>query len=583
MSANTEPRLNASGSSTSVRHAALISGDTADPSEEGRMVIDHQGLVVERHADGAEGPKGRRPVPRPRWPGISATGRDIEIAKEHLRAQMLREGWGARPSEDFAGELERRLAEFLALPHPKLLGKYAELVQTSWCPDRAAIRDHIEVKAVRRLPELAQLEAALTDCSAGRPSKRRLPLAVFERLALGDCDPTIRSAVKDFCGSNRELDWAYWDTTQPGEIKPHLTDETCLRKTMKSMLERNDPELVWQLNASVLARIASRNKDFGRYLVVDATELEASLIQSGNLSEKHKQLLNRGTGADFGHHASRTSRPKSVRGWRLLILTDIITGLAISAILIPANASEFCHLPDLLDKAFRYCPWLRPEYLVGDSEFDRSTRLAFDLQSRYGITPVFDLRENLGSSWKWDSTQGVPQCSRHGEMHYHQADDLVPDSVPVRYDPDFEQAKSLYAGRIRWICRGCQSEGQKVRATTYIRDNARIYTALPRQGENHRVALRRALELRRNCAESFNAQIKLRGLHMRGTKKARWVTKRRHMEWLAYLSVASVTFRREAHEAGLYRDAAEEACGLSLVKTSLEVPANAVAAKDSTA
>jgi hypothetical protein len=567
--------------SAAIRRKVYLESDAADPTPESKLLINKRGELVEEYRSDLHRSNGeRRRLPLRRL-GFTATDRDRQKALAVIREQLRREGWDEGTGADvdlqrekFDREAGERLTDLETAWHPHLLRSYEKLQQVSVCPNRRHIRDHIELKAIRRLPEMQEAEKLLTRCDFGRPSNRKLARATFQRLALGDCVPEIRKAVKGFEGSNRELDWAYFDTADPEKIKPDLRDETALRRAMKSMLERNDPETCWDWNASVFDRLRKRHPDVGRYLAVDATAIEAHLEQSGDVSPEFAQLANRGTGARFGHHGSRNRRPKSWRGWKLLLLVDLKTGLVLVGHLIPANAPEYPYIPELLLKAFKLMPWLDPEYLVADSEMDRQTRLAFDLQSRFGITPAFDLRENVSKDFAWSETDGVPRCSKHGAMHLQQVELDPYRAVPLDDVEDFEDAKRAYGGRMRWLCKECRALGETVRADTWIRHNARIYTALPRQGDNWRAGMRQALMLRRNHAESVNSQIKLRGIGARNQFKARWVTKESHIQWLTYMAAIGPTLRREAHESGLYAKAAADAQQLQLVKKELSVPAN---------
>jgi hypothetical protein len=514
-----------------------------------------------------------------RRPGFRATARDLEKTRLLVEEQVRRD----RPDLDApaqALEASQRFEQLCQLPHPDLPRQYAKLMQSSWCPNRRDIRDHVEVKALRRLPEVQDLEETLAACAFGRPTQRRLAVATFLRLAAGDCRPEVRAAVKDFKGSNRELDWAYLDSTDVPEIQAHLRDETTIRRSLKGMLDRNSPELAIEANMSAINRIAARHQEPFTYLSIDATPIEAHLEQGADFGHEHARLMNRGTGARFGHHGGRNRRPKSWRGWKLLILSSTKLGLGLVAKLLPASEPEYPHTIELLERFFALAdPTLLPAgeiYLVGDSEYDRKTRLAFDLQSRYGVVPVFDLRATLGREWEWAANQGIPECVKHGPMKLLQAENFMPKAVALAYEEDFEVAKRESGARIRWRCESCQGEGVSVRANTWFRKNARLYTYLPRGGEDWRYALRLALMLRRNGIESINSQLKLRGVGGRSHFKAKWISRQPHMEWLCYLAMAAMSFRREAHESGLYAAAAAEAECLELVKEPLSVPKTAL-------
>lgn len=547
-----------------------LSPDPADPGDE----------TAESLGRGQVGAVDRRQSSVPiRRPGPTATSRDLEKTRLLVEEQVRRERPDLNPASQ-ATEAGRRFDDLCRLAHPDLPKQYARLMQSSWCPNRAQIRDHVEVKAVRQIPEVAELEEALAGCAFGRPSSRRLAVATLMRLALGDGRPEIRAAVKDFKGSDRELDWAYLDTVDVAEIQSHLRDETSIRRSVKGMLERNSSAVAIEANMAVVNQIAARHKDPFTYLAIDATPIEAHLEQVADFGPAHARLMNRGTGARFGHHGGRNRRPKSWRGWKLLILSSTKLGLGLVAKLIPASEPEYPHTIDLLERFFHLAdPALLPAgeiYLAGDSEYDRRTRLAFDLQSRYGVVPVFDLRATLGRDWEWAATSGVPHCVKHGPMKLLQSENFMPEAVPLAYEENFDEAKRLSKARTRWQCQACRQEGQVIRATTWFAKNARLYTQLPRGGDHSRYALRLALMSRRNGIESINSQLKHRGIGGRSHFKAKWVSRQVHMEWLCYLALAAMSFRRQAHETGLYARSAAEAESLALVKEPLAVPQTAL-------
>jgi len=554
-----------------------LSPDPADPSEPLDDLQDGRSGRARASARSAE-----HPVRTPRRPGRHASKRDIELVRAQLAEQVRRERPDLDPSERVK-LVEDRLEYLTSDFHPKVGREYAKLEQTSWCPDRRLIRDHVEVRAIRQLPEVRELEAILTPLDAGRPSTRRMPLATFERMAMGDCRPEIRAAVKEFTGSNAELDWAYVDTTDVAVVAEHLRDESSVRRTMKAMLERHDPNIAIELAMRLVNQLARQHPNPFKYLVIDATPIEGHLLQTGDVDKhganRHRKLMNRGTGAEFGYHGGRDRKAKRWRGWKLLTLGSITLGVGMIELLIPADEPEYPYVLAVLEQFFSLAdPELLPKdeiYLVGDSEYDRSTRLAFDLQSRMNVVPVFDLRETVGKGWEWAATDGVPHCAKHGAMKRIQGEKFVAESVPLAYQEDFEAAKKDYDAHVRWECVECKQAGVTIRANTWVRKNARIYTNLPRCGDDWRFALRLALMAKRNCIEGLFSQLKLRGVGGRNHFKPKWVSEVVHMQWLCYTANLAMVARRVAHETGVYADCVAEANSLRLTKQPLTVPAHA--------
>ena len=513
-----------------------------------------------------------------RRPGLTGTATDYDKLLVLLEEQVRREQ-DAWPEDVIREEAQRRFERFTAEPHPKFVDEYVRLMQVSFNPHRSLLRENVEVAACRRVPELAEIEQLLTSSTMGRPTDRSLPLAVFERAALSKIHPELGLHYGEFCGSNLELDWAYFDTPDMAVNRERMRELSVVRKTMKKMLERHQPGVLLDANLRVLRRIAERHvdeggfTDVGRYLVIDATEIRAQVEQTVPVNAEHQDMIVKGTGARFAFHGARNRKKKSWVGWKLLVIGDMVTGLPVIWKLLPGSDREFPHVPALLDELFRRAPWIDPEYLVGDSEYDSSTRLAFDLEARYGIHPVFPLRATLGANWDWASSRGVPQCAKHGAMKRVQAEDFQTAAVAIRNPRDFDEAKKANKARIRWECADCKKDGIRLTAATYLKHNARLYTFLPRGGDHRLYATRLALMRRRNMIEGIFSTLKRRGIGDRDHHKARWATREIHMHWLIGMALLGMTLRREVHETDLYDRCAQEAWDLELTKLQPVTPA----------
>lgn len=359
----------------------------------------------------ASDPRPERWIPSsPRFAGFTGTVADFDKAYVVFEEQVRREK-DAWTDEAIKSEATKRYREACELRHPKLTREYVKLMQVSWTPNRKDVRDSIEAAACRRVPEWQQLEELLSGCDRGRPSDRRLPVAVFSRSVLCGGVPEFRKNFDAFAGSNLELDWAFFGTPDMDTNTEHMREESCARRVMKRMLERNDPDETIRLNLQVIRRLWERHEDIGTYLVVDGTPISAYVEQTVPVNDEHRALITRDTGATLHHHGGGTGKRKRKHknwlGWRLLVIADLKSGLPLIWKLIPSGA-EYPHVVPMLEELMRMAPWLDPQYLVGDSEYDRSTRLAFDLMTRLGICPVFPLRERVGRHWDWHETRGVP-------------------------------------------------------------------------------------------------------------------------------------------------------------------------------
>jgi hypothetical protein len=219
----------------------------------------------------------------------------------------------------------------------------------------------------------------------------------------------------------------------------------------------------------------------------------------------------------------------------------------------------------LVDLLYRFWPECPAVWLVGDRGFDVES-LHRDLEERYGIHLVTPIRNAPDTSGGTDSI-GVPTCSCAGSpkaMAYKQAEYF--------WDADKRRAHGIAPGEWistkenkaghRWHCRDCGATA----ATRFWR-SPRFHGYLPHAGEHPtRIALRIALLLRRNAAESVFSQVKHRGVDLRGSDVPRWVSSDNQMAWLVAGCYLGLTLRRLAHETGLYRNAHDEAVDRGLVK-----------------
>jgi hypothetical protein len=552
-------------------------GGTADP------VLDDTDIEAElaETADPRPRRQRRREPPKirnPRRPGFTGTVRDYDGLRIIVEEQARREhpDW---PEEAVYREAEKRYQELCRIRHPKLPQEYLRLMQVSWCPERRYIRENIESYAMRKVPEAIELESILRQAQMGPSAatcERRLPVAVFLRSAWQNLHPEFRSNFKDFAGSNLELDWAFFDTADMSANAQHMRDETSTRRTMKAMLERHHPLMLQRLHLQVVQRIAERHDDVGSCLVVDATPIQAFVEQDIGVTQEHREHISRGTGATLHSHGDgspmRRRKRKHWVGWQLLVIADLKTGLPLVWELI--NGAEFKHVMRLMMRLFRLAPWIDPWVLVGDAEYDRSARLALDLQQRLGVLPCFPLRNNVSDRYHYARNAGVPRCPEHGVMKRVQDNDFIETAVNLGYERDYDAAKRSYNGRIRWRCEACKNKGIRRTANTWVRRNPRLYTYFPRKWTDHYLyATREALMLRRNSIEAIFSQLKRRGIGARDHYKARWVTRPIHMEWLVGTALFGLALRREVHETDNYERGAELAWHLGLTKVRPQLPA----------
>jgi len=491
---------------------------------------------------------------RRRSPGFTNRRHRRDMEKAVIRARLL----DSRPELD--GEaLEAAVDadyERLLPTDPKVTKCYEETTPVSACPDRRKLFDFVEAKAIRALPEMVDLEQRLRVSSYGRPTDRRLPVATFERNILEKGRPEIFAHCKDFGSANEPIAWAYDWPARDGSQR----DASNVYRTLHSTLLRVSPDICLQLNLQAFARLRAElgDPDIGRALLIDGTPIVAPREQraSDPAYPVEEQYLRRGlSGAEFTTHGGR----KTWRGYKLIYLVDIKTGLPLAFVLLSGTRPEWEGLEEMLLKIHehweRYVgePW-EPEYLVGDAHFDND-RVHRMLEERFAIHPVFPRGTPLGSDWKWHDNEGTPYCAKHGDMKLKQADDFVGHAKRRAIGLVPGEPADLSDARLRWSCPTCG-----IKAETRWHHNPRAYTYLPFKGEHiNRIAMRKALMLRRNMAESLNARLKGRGIGNGGMNVPRWVSTDQEMRWLCYGTSLAFTLQRLAHQIGAYDHACQEA------------------------
>ena len=452
--------------------------------------------------------------------------------------------------------------EHLLPSDPKVRKYFEETAQVSVSPLRRGIVEAVEVKAARSLGLTKSMEERLCVCAHGRPTDRRLVLAALERNILENGRPEIIANHMAFQENNEILAWAYGWPAREGSNR----NVSNVYRTLHSTLARCSPDICLQLNVAALVALREElnDPDVGRYLVIDGTDIIAPREQRPSdpcypVEEGHlRRSLHE---AAFTTHGGR----KSWRGYRLVCITDVKTGLAIGFILLPGNRPEWEGLADLLNeihatwKRTAGAPW-EPEYLVGDSHFDNAPVCRM-LEERFAIHPVFPRGIAVGRNHEWHDNEGVPYCA-HGDMKLLQSQYFVDHAKRRELGLAPGDVADLSRASFRWVC----PDGAGCQATTTWSKNPRLYTYLPPRGEHHkRVALRKALLVRRNVSESLNARIKGRGIGNRGMNVPKWVSTDDEMRWLCYGTCLGFALVRLAHETGAYEAMRDEAAARGLL------------------
>ena len=520
--------------------------------------------------------------------GQSTSVRDFTRWLEHEK-EKHRDAHRDWSEEQVCAVAEERIRQAAELPD-EVLAAQQELQQISVSPRREHIRDLIEIAAGRQHPAVQQLEQTLlAPPRRTRPKDLRLETALLGQMAWGDQRPEVKATVEAFAGSNAELDYAYFGEEAWTTISGLLRSDRSHCRALQKMLDRHDPQLALGAGLTIMHDLHERNVEeiyvnkrwvatiaVGRYLTLDGVFIQAPTSQTPSVSRHHDDLLGASDqlGARFGTHGP----DKAARGWNLLIISDVKTGLVLWAKLVPASDPEPAHVCDMLDGLFAAAPWIAAtaEVLIADRGFSHGRQLLFDLETRYGLHFAMPPRGAINA--RWSESAGVPYCDHCGPMTVFKREgfDHKRAENPLRFDQpyieDFEERKRLCKARTRWRC-AC---GRSNEVATWFRDEPRLYGYLPAAGHPD-AHLRTALLLARNTAEMNNARMQAYGIGGTGANRAFWPSTLRQMQWLVYMALIGPTVRRDAWESGRYAHEAQSAYARQLVKRPMKIPAAAPA------
>jgi hypothetical protein len=519
-------------------------------------------------------------VRRRRRPGFTDRKHRREVEKAVIRARLEDDEPGLTP-EALEACVDEEYAKLLPTD-AKVIKAFEETAPVSACPNRRNIFGFIEAKAIQDLDETRELLDRLRINPYGRPTDRRLMAAVFLRNFLENGRPELHCHWKQFKTADVPTAWAYG---YPGR-KGSWRDQSNVNRTLHSTLLRVDPQITIRLNIQALIKLRDEigDPDIGRYLLIDGTDIVAPREQSPTDPNYpvEENLRKRGlNGAEFTTHGYF----KSWRGYKLIYLVDVKTGLPIAYMLLSGKRAEWQGLRELLLQVhalwqeFAGEPW-EPEYLVGDGHFD-ARDVHEMLEAQFAIHPAFGRGTELGKEHDWHDNEGVPYCVGHGKnpdgtaikrsMKLVQSEGFVDHAKRRELGLAPGDAADLKAARMRWVCTGVvtNEDGTShvcgLKATTHWSKNPRAHTYLPFRGEHNRAALRTVLLLRRNMVESLNARLKGRGIGNKGMNVPKWVSEDREMEWLCFATSLSFTLQRLAHLTGTYDAAHQEADSMKLL------------------
>lgn len=228
--------------------------------------------------------------------------------------------------------------------------------------------------------------------------------------------PRAKSARSESAVTEAIFGKRHW-TRKPGRL------ERTLRRFQRGLLDRHEPEMLLEVNAAAIAELIERDpdgmKDFGKAVAMDSIRLRASAEQRQSVSPDDEKLINRLLGCSLGSHGD-----KVWRGWMMLTLLDLSTGLPMVWLLLKASDKEAAYVEDLLTMAYRYFPDIEIEFLTADKAMD--TEGTYRLSERkFGVHLIADLSANVAedeTKHLHHATDGCPTCRQCGRlMRYAQA------------------------------------------------------------------------------------------------------------------------------------------------------------------
>jgi len=475
----------------------------------------------------------------------------VRIHRAQLSDLLVCQGQTLTPAEHEA-EVTRREFEASKIS-PEFLAALAKLAATSHNPPRPTIVPEIEMAAARRLPTMVWLtEELVRRVGRGRPTDKRFALAVLEHMATLSSRPEAQAAIRTIQRSPLTM-WAFDHPTAP--------KRSCVYEQIQKLCSRHSTELTLHANIELIRRLSEQvdasgrelHPDIGTVGVVDATMLQAHVPQRkpGGPAERAAMLGDRWHDVGFVvYKDSRGNVTARCHGYKLVAICDLASTLPLVWLLAPASVGERDACRELLRILFELWPTCPMHTLVGDALYDQEEAFARELVFDWGLHPCFPRGGRVSAVLPHAETEGVPTCA-HGLMHREKADGFPDADWRARTGTPRGETARVDKARIRWRC--SIKDPACARATTYPRDNARLYTYLPRAGESPAAIRRRALLYRRNSVESVFSSLKNRGVGGKGNQRLKLVGDPA-ADWVISFAALHLTAARLAHATGGYQD-----------------------------
>ncbi len=499
--------------------------------------------------------------------------------RKKTRKRFKREGRTYTPLE-LEQEVDRRWAATKETEHEHMVEQLTKTRPSSVAVHRLEVVPLVELRAMRGLSQGQAIERALKGGEAfdrswstrrgnHKPADADFPVGMsWSETALSGTPNAMRS-FHEFNRSNPVLHWATGFPMTSGSVGSY----SGVMAGLHSAFRFTDPEVLRVANISAIRELASIIGDeanIGKYVTVDGMFVPAAREQRPTYSDEQEALVNHGLTIDMGNHGKRWCR-----GWSMTVLTDVRTSLPLVWGLRPAGDREYTGLLDLVGTLLQLWPECPITYISGDSEYGQQKSLSLALEASYGVHTAFYKRGKWAKNRDWRDTDGTPTCSGHGPMKLNQSFDYkngLKGRVWRRENGFADGApKDMQQAKHRWFCEHCTPTPRSGDWTyTYLRDDPRMYTWLPRQGGHWRVALRQALHHRRNSSETLNSCVQAYGLGLKGRATAFWVNSDDDAAWFASMVLCNQTLRRLAHASGVYQHHLNEALALNLLTPETE-------------
>lgn len=270
-------------------------------------------------------------------------------------------------------------------------------------------------------------------------------------------------------------------------------------------------------NIALLRALKKHVPNAGRWLAIDGSAIPAWFPQTSYATSD-------GRGGTYQEHFDETgyrylakTEPVSWRGYWLVTLADLATGLPVTWRLIPASTQETTPTGELLTELLSVWPELKPEALVADKGWDQ-TSICRMLEADFGIHPVIPLKDNtaavhfhkdphLRNASRNGTVRGIDPagrliCAAHNQAWPTTSIEGLPNRTGLTPGQRDE------SGRVRAIC--THPNDPCGRMTLNIRHDYRRLNYFPHhpEGMPERYAMRLALLAHRNQIEALFNRLK---------------------------------------------------------------------------